>query len=72
MDNITLAPVKLKVMGKEFILKSLYTTTVLTIFLMIIPIPTTPIVMIGVKQMVAEEVAVEKTPGETFRSTVKK
>lgn len=33
-----------KVMGKAFILKSLFATTVLTIFLMIVPIPSTPIV----------------------------
>jgi uncharacterized membrane-anchored protein YitT (DUF2179 family) len=33
-----------KIMGKAFVLKSLFATTVLTIFLMIVPIPTTPIV----------------------------
>ena len=31
-------------MGKAFILKSLFATTVLTVFLMVVPIPTTPIV----------------------------
>lgn len=33
-----------KIMGKAFILKSLFATTVLTVFLMVVPIPTTPIV----------------------------
>ena len=33
-----------KVMGKAFILKSLFATTVLTVFLMVVPIPTTPII----------------------------
>ncbi len=42
--NVPIFLFGLKIMGKEFILKSLYTTTVLTIFLMIVPIPTTPIV----------------------------
>lgn len=42
--NIPIFLFGLKIMGKAFILKSLFTTTVLTIFLTIIPIPTTPIV----------------------------
>ena len=33
-----------KIMGKAFVLKSLFATTVLTVFLMIVPIPATPIV----------------------------
>jgi len=33
-----------KIMGKAFVLKSLFATTVLTVFLMVVPIPTTPIV----------------------------
>ena len=42
--NIPIFLFGLKIMGKAFILKSLFTTTVLTVFLMIVPIPTTPIV----------------------------
>ena len=42
--NVPIFLFGLKIMGKAFILKSLFTTTVLTVFLMIVPIPTTPIV----------------------------
>lgn len=42
--NIPIFMFGYKIMGKAFVLKSLFATTVLTIFLMIVPIPTTPIV----------------------------
>ena len=42
--NIPIFLFGLKIMGKAFVLKSLFATTVLTVFLMIVPIPTTPIV----------------------------
>lgn len=42
--NIPIFMFGYKIMGKAFIFKSLFATTVLTIFLMIVPIPETPII----------------------------
>lgn len=42
--NIPIFMFGYKVMGKLFVMKSLFATTVLTVFLMIVPIPTTPII----------------------------
>jgi len=42
--NIPIFMFGYKIMGKAFVLKSLFATTVLTVFLMIVPIPTTPII----------------------------
>ena len=42
--NIPIFMFGYKIMGKAFVLKSLLATTILTVFLMVVPIPATPIV----------------------------